>query len=306
MPDTTPDALLSYHDSLWKHTPDEAAAVANRAAVAQAITRARSTYPQLAAFLPRLVERIADLSGPDATARRPSALCAPDLLLAEACLAGSRDGTRMVCDLLDDAIAKYLSRRRGLDQAVLVEVAQRVRVRVLVGERGGQPKLRSYAGQGPLGAWLRVVAVRAAYDLLAEQARPGLVRAADTALLEAAVGACVSPELELWIARGAPALKRALQSAVNALPERGRALLRMSVLHHASIDEIARVYGCNRSTAARWLVDVKSELVDAARDAFCLQESASDSEFWSLVRTAPAIVDLSLQRILAASSEVLP
>src|SRR5262250_2343285 len=67
-------------------------------------------------------------------------------------------GVALELDTLVRAWDALLARPTPLADAV----RQRVRMKLFV---GAAPKIASYAGTGPLGAWLRVVTIRCARDL---------------------------------------------------------------------------------------------------------------------------------------------
>src|SRR5262245_60724104 len=60
-------------------------------------------------------------------------------------------------------LARRVSAARDLPPG---ELEQNVRTRLLVGEGDAPPRIGRYAGRGPFGAWLRMVAKRVALDLL--------------------------------------------------------------------------------------------------------------------------------------------
>ena len=62
--------------------------------------------------------------------------------------------------------AKQLVARRGLALEAAEEVLQALRAHVLVGDA---PKLADYDGRGPLAAWVRVAAVRAASNVSSQE-----------------------------------------------------------------------------------------------------------------------------------------
>lgn len=268
------------------------------AAVARAVARAKAEHPTRAVSSAQLVARIAASAGADAAALTViDELFVADLLLAEACLHGDDDAVKELDGLLAAAVLPVLRRQLSAHPSQIDEIMQRVRVRILVGERDNEAKLRSYTGRGRLAAWARVVAVRVAYNLLAER-DPGLASQQEESLVQAATDALEDPELQLLLTRYAPALTQAVQTALAALGQRERALLRLSLLDQLSIDQIGAIYGRDRSTAARWIARAKQALIAAARAEFCALTQASESEFFSLVDKLPGYFDMSLERLL--------
>src|SRR5882724_7894696 len=90
-----------------------------------------------------------------------------DLYLACGCLLKN---TRAMA-LFDSTFIARMSAttgRAGGDRAD-GELAQGMRVRMLLGIDGQPPKIASYAGRGPLSAWVRVSAARMAVDLYRDE-----------------------------------------------------------------------------------------------------------------------------------------
>src|SRR5262249_33917776 len=87
-----------------------------------------------------------------------------DMALAFAAATADRQAVRRVEHTMVEAVPKSLTRLRP-DPRLVDEVKQSLREKLLVGA-GGRPKLLDYKGRGPLAAWVRVVALRLAYEAL--------------------------------------------------------------------------------------------------------------------------------------------
>lgn len=99
-----------------------------------------------------------------------------DLYLAVALELGDRAALQVFESSLVPALRAALG-RACKSAAVIDEVVQRVRVRVLVGSDDAPAKITSYTGRGSLGAWLRVTAMRALSNLARSERRaPGFER----------------------------------------------------------------------------------------------------------------------------------
>jgi len=128
------------------------------------------------------------------------------------------------------------------------EVSQRLRERLLVAS-GERPRIATYTGEGPLGAWVRVAAVRTALDLLDKKDRRLVQdsdagkRAADPATPE---GALVSQDQQR-------VFQDVLEEAVSALPKEQRRALRMHFADGLTGEEIGDRLGISRATVTRWL-----------------------------------------------------
>src|SRR4051812_37932569 len=87
--------------------------------------------------------------------------------------------------------AAAAARRLGGDRALADEIAQRVSERMWLGRDGAEPVLRSFTGEAPLGAWLRIIAYREGVDLKRAREAPG-----DDALVDRVIGS-TEPELAM-------------------------------------------------------------------------------------------------------------
>src|SRR5204863_54439 len=106
--------------------------------------------------------------------------------------------------------------RIDANPAFVDEIRQRLRTKLFVPEAGETPKIADYTGRGPLGAWVRVAAMRTALNL-----RRGVVPESVSAFEDVASPVPANDlELELIKGRYAPALRDAFRQALHELPER--------------------------------------------------------------------------------------
>lgn len=236
----------------------------------------------------------------DFVQERPGATHVEDLLLACAALQGVRAALeRLERDFFAE-LPRVLGRLRMDDDAVS-DLGQRLRVALLVGDgEQAAPKLRSYAGVGPLGGWLRAVATRAA---LSELRRPTHIAGDFDAELMGFATADDEAMASLRT-RYARELEAALRAALAELSSRDRNILRLYVLDGANIDAIGRLYGVHRATVARWIAEIRVGLATRARERVVGQGSAS--EVASLARLCFSQIDLSLERLLGPHSIASP
>jgi RNA polymerase sigma-70 factor (ECF subfamily) len=172
------------------------------------------------------------------------------------------------------------------------ELRQQVRVKLLVGPN---PKILEYKGSGPLGAWVRVCALRMALDYKSspEQAKRG-----DNDALDALVGGTVAAESMLDTEHHREAFHEALQDSLAMLTAREKTLLRLHFIDGMNIDALGTVFQVHRATVARWLVAIRTRLLEDVRRKLSLEIGASSSEAQSLVRLLRSEVQVSIQRIL--------
>jgi RNA polymerase sigma-70 factor (ECF subfamily) len=179
------------------------------------------------------------------------------------------------------------------------ELRQQLRVKLLVGPT---PKILEYKGSGPLGAWVRVCALRLALDL---RLAPETSKRGDNQALDALVGAGVTGETMLDTEQHREAFRAALQEALALLTTREKTILRLHFLDGMNIDALGTVFQVHRATVARWLVSIRTHVLEDVRKRLSLDLGASSSEAQSLVRLLRSEVQVSIQRILGdAHSEV--
>ncbi len=219
---------------------------------------------------------------------------ASDVYLAIAC---ARGGVAAVRRFETDHIARvgaWLGAHEK-DRAVIDEVRQRVRARALVGRDGAPPRIADYSGRGPLGAWVRVIALR---EHATWHRDAGVVGGDDDALDTLARTGEFSPELAIMRARYQPLVAAGFRAAIAGLPPRDRTLLRLCYVDGLALEAIGRMYGVNKSTVSRWLAAARASVLDAARAHVRSELHAADADVESLLGLMPRDLELSLHGIL--------
>src|SRR6185503_13025530 len=140
---------------------------------------------------------------------------------------------------------------------------QDLRARLLLPRGQRPPELLDYAGRGPLGGWLRVVAVREARRALA--ARRHDVQAPSDGLLDRLVQRTCETLVGDARARQRDALVAALRAAMGELATRERNLLRHQIVDELSVREVARLYNVHFATASRWTSAARDRLLALVR-----------------------------------------
>lgn len=184
----------------------------------------------------------------------------------------------------------------GVQSGDVDDVLQTVFEKLFVGE---DARITVYDGRGSLYTWLRVIAVRSAVDRLRKHRRDAPL---DEASLPNLADRQPNPELELIRDTYGAELRRALEAAVRDLTTRERNLLRYQVLHRLSIDEISRIYGVHRATAARWLVAARAGLVTAVGRDLRRRLAIGQAQLDSIVRALDTRLDFTLSRILGTTT----
>lgn len=261
-----------------------------------AIERARAAWPNLAmpseVFAEHLAARI---SADDVDPSELERLHLADLWLACACVravpgAAAAFEARHLGDV-ERGVAVA-----GLASPVVDDLRQEVLKRLLVSHGGEPPRLSAYAGHGPLGRWVSVVARRHALDARRRRDDPSAASQSDDVALAAAYG---DPELALMTTGQRDAFREALRRAAASLTAKERNLLRYHYVHQLGLDEIAGIHRVSRSTAGRRLSRARTQLVQLARETLCellgLQGADLDRELANM-RSA---IDVTLRRVLA-------
>jgi RNA polymerase sigma-70 factor (ECF subfamily) len=219
-----------------------------------------------------------------------------DLYLACACTRGDELAMRVLDRRLLPSIDPYVA-RLGLGSAGLDEVRQLVRVRLLT----DRPRIATYSGRGPLTSWLRIVAVRVAFE------RDGAGGPGDVSDGGDAVGKLVAsgvdPEQGLTLDRFREQFQRALDDSFVRLSPRAKTLLRMHYVDGLSIDAMGVIYRVHRATVARWLVAIRSTVMAGLRDKLTFTARPTSSDFRSLAAALRDELHISVERVLGEAGD---
>lgn len=182
---------------------------------------------------------------------------------------------------------------RRLDRAPVFadEVRQAVRVRLLVAE-AGKVRIDGYAGRGPLRGWIGVAALRVALNL-----KRG-TRPASHDLLAELVSGENDPELRHLKTLYRAEFRDALEAALLALPERQRAVLRLTYVDGLKLNQLARLYDVHETTASRWVSRAAAEVAEDARRRLMARLTLSPSSLDSVARMVLSNLDFSIARVL--------
>jgi RNA polymerase sigma-70 factor (ECF subfamily) len=252
----------------------------------QAFAAGRAAWPTVQIERARYVEHVtaANLEPENLLAR------AGDVYLAVACAAQSP--VALAC--FEQAFLRSVTRQLGriaLGPDEEDELKQRLRVKLLV---GAEAKIREYRASGPLGAWVRVCALRLALDLAA----PESLRRDDSQALDELVAPQRANEVTFDAGRHREAFREALHDALGSLNAREKTILRLHFLEGMNIDALGTLFQVHRATVARWLVTIRTGVLEHVRKRLGLEIGASPSEAQSLVRLLGSDVHLSIQRLL--------
>ena len=256
------------------------------------VARAAQAWPELTIDRARLVEAIARAAGDDVEGGLAD-LYVEDLALAVACADGVPNALSRCERMCAGAIAAAVARvDRSAD--LRDEVRQILWQRIFVGTAGKSPRIQSYAGRGPLAAWVAVAAQRVALDLRRSAARTtGLAPGADEIL-----PVHQHPEIDYLRTRYKAEFEAAVQEALAALPDRDRLLLKLTIVSGLSHEQLANIYSVNQSTITRWIARAREQVLDATEREVCSKLGMPPGEFRSLAGLLVSRLDLSISRVL--------
>jgi RNA polymerase sigma-70 factor (ECF subfamily) len=220
-----------------------------------------------------------------------AALCVEDLYLARACAAGDARALAAFDARYLAQIGAMLSRHRAAERAD--EVAQIVRERLFVARADGPPRISDYTGRGPLTAWLRVVTLRAASNLVRSE-RPTTPLGEDD--LVQTLGE--TPELRVLESRYRHDFRAAFREAFAALEPAERTVLKLSFLDGVSVRKLAPVLGVSPATAGRRLLDAQHRLGELVFARLGERVQAAPDELASVVRALLSRLDISLSALV--------
>jgi RNA polymerase sigma-70 factor, ECF subfamily len=245
-------------------------------------------------FARELASRLGEPSGASTALAALAGMRGADVFLAVACC----DGNPVAIARIEDILARELRHvalklHATTDQTT--EIHAELRRILLVDEPPRRAALREYAGRGDLRGYVRVMSTRA------------LIRAINRGRREIAIEDSeffdrVLPnddaEVSFLRAQYREAVDGALRAALAGLDARSRALLRYQLIDGWSIDQVGKLYGVHRATAARWLTDAREVLGAAIRTELAARLQISPEEVDSIVRLVQSRVDMSLDRLL--------
>jgi RNA polymerase sigma-70 factor, ECF subfamily len=216
----------------------------------------------------------------------------PDLFIAAACARRDQQAIVRFDAQYLMPIEHYVARLR-LSPDRLAELRQQLRMNVLLGP---EPAIARYRGSGPLHAWVRVVAVRAAVDLTRADLDPRA--AGDAEAMDRLIAPELGPEGQTIVTRYRDQVQAALREALSTMSDQDKTLLRLHFLDGASVIAIGRIYGVHRATVTRWLVTLRRNLLERVRASLTLPGTPTPSELRSLMKLLQGEIELSLQRLL--------
>jgi RNA polymerase sigma-70 factor, ECF subfamily len=252
------------------------------------VAAARARWPELALDDAALGEFLAARVS-DAGAIESERLA--ELVLAFACSVREPRALRIFEARFLARVPEWV-RRIDRNPAFAADVQGVLRERLL---SGSPPRIGEFRGSGSLEGWLRVTAMRAALELARAARREQL----EEEPARAAGDWLDDPELEYLKLRYAAEFKQAVTEALEALPDRERAVLGLYLADGLNIDRIGKLYGVHRATVARWIAAARELLHAGTQRRLAERLSLAPGDFESIVRLVRSQLDVSVRRILA-------
>jgi RNA polymerase sigma-70 factor (ECF subfamily) len=231
-----------------------------------------------------------------------TAAVAADLFLAFACFAKVPSAIQLF-QATYDAILVGTARRLDSSGALADELRQRVSEQLFVGTGRGGPKIGEYRGRGPLSAWFRTCAKRAALRLVQVSNREVLMTR--EALADEISDVC-DQELSLLKEHYGELFRQELVLALNELPARDRMLLQLHLVAGVSTTRIAKMYHLNQSSISRQLQRAAATIFSLVKERIHVRLGVGTAELESLLDLARSHIELTLSTMDEALAEDQP
>jgi RNA polymerase sigma-70 factor (ECF subfamily) len=272
------------------------------AALRKQIARGQAAHEGIAVADEEVAAMFGEIAGGDAAEDLDAlhvaleSIPADDVVLALACARGHDGALARFRDLYMGNIPA-VARRVGTANVDAAEVLSRVSEALFVAAPGGRPRILDLVARGSLSGLVKVIAVRTTINLCRSERRE--VTDPQHALATA-IASQTDPELATIKQHHRSAVKAALEAAVASLPPDERNLLRLSLLHRLTVDEIASLQQVHRSTAARRLAKIRERLGKEARRRLRVDLGATGPELEHVFHLVRSSLHVSFERLLGS------
>jgi RNA polymerase sigma-70 factor, ECF subfamily len=291
MPPALARALFETHPGPY---PAEDALLRLEARLGEVMAEARAAWPDLrlepASFVRYLGERLPADVEPEVALGKAHA---SDLYLACGCAIADDRALRAL-------EARFLSRVPGWvaayqsTPAFVDEVRAALRERLLVSHGDALPKITTYTGRAPLGAWLRIAAVRVAINLRRGKQPQPLPQEGGLELRDGAS----DPELHLMKTHYRSEIEAAFRATLASLDRRWRTILRLYFLDGLTTAQIGAVYRVHPTTVSRWVADARRSIIEETRRQLAQQARLGATSLTSVLQLVKSEIDVSIARYL--------
>ncbi len=263
------------------------------AALAGLHARAVEAHPDVVVGFERFAAAMATRLGDGATVSAIEALH-HDVVLAVAAEHGDARAIA-ACDELCNREVDFAASRLRATPTQADDVRSELR-RLLFTADGQRPAaIATYTGKGDLRGYARVIAARALSRRMQRDAREEPL---EDDLLDR-LGSSLDPDVAMMREQYRPEVDAAFRTALAALSERARAVLRYSLLDGWTIDTIGERYGVHRATASRWITGAREELGRGIRAELARRLAIDESQVDSIVALVTSRIEVSLDKLLA-------
>jgi RNA polymerase sigma-70 factor (ECF subfamily) len=197
----------------------------------------------------------------------------------------------------------YLSKLPGLlrgpnqSEAMIEEICQIARVKILVSTPEGEPKIADYMGRGSLLGWVRVTTARIATKLRsAEKSSPHQDDV--DAIARALPAPGMDPELELIKRRHQADFRQAMKEAFAGLSVDERHLLRLYFVDQLTMYALADLFRVHQATISRKVKIARQTVYDETRRHLQARLGLSTSGFESLLAILDSQFELRISQLL--------
>jgi RNA polymerase sigma-70 factor, ECF subfamily len=213
-----------------------------------------------------------------------------DMFLVCAALEGQREALAEIEKHFIAKVPAYVA-RVTVDRAVVDEVQQQLRTQLSIGGVQGKPKLLEYSGRGPLGAWLRMVAIRTTLNHLRGTGR----------VLEPDhenVGITSDAELAYAYARSDSVFAQAFKKVLEEVPAEARVILRFHYMGGLTMDQLAIMFKTSRSAIARRVAEARNAILANTERVLREDHGLAPSRIASMIRRADSQLNVTMSELL--------
>lgn len=256
-------------------------------ALSRVLSAGRTRWPGLKVDSQELSRYLVD-RGISVEGLTPSIAC--DLFLAFACFANVPSAVQLFQTTYDPIIAAT-ARRFDATGGMVDELRQRLAESLFVGAGRRAGRIGEYRGRGPLSAWVRTCAKRAALRL-AKINSPEMLMTRD-ALADEISDVC-DQELTLLKDHYGELFRKELVLALSELPAKDRMLLQLHLVAGLSTTRIAKMYHLNQSSISRQLQRAATTTFLLIKQRIHLRLGVATAELESLLDLARSHIELTL------------
>jgi RNA polymerase sigma-70 factor (ECF subfamily) len=259
--------------------------------------RGGAGWPDFAIDVEAFATAVARRLGDAASASLVAALH-HDVYVAIAATAGD-EAAVVACDRIATREVDFAASRLRATAAQADEVRSDLRRLLFAHEDDRPAAISTFTGRGDLRGYARIIVARALARRIQRDRREVSL---DDEMIDGMTPA-LDPEVAVLREQYRTDVDAAFRTALAALSDRARAVLRYHLLDGWSIDQIGERYGVHRSSAARWVNAAHAELGAGIRTALAARLSIPESQVDSIVALVTSRIDVSLERLLGGKTE---